>query len=471
MRERLRGVCREGVLRKERERPLQEKRASERYDSALGGAKEGRGGVIIYCEKVMKTFQKICFLVLGLSVVVAGAWYASGSRTIGEVKLPSIPKQNCLEHNKAKHMPKTQEELASYKKAYFAGGCFWCTESDLEKALGVVEVVSGYAGGEMPNPTYRDVTSEKSGHRETGEVYYDGEKTNYENLVHYYLLHIDPTDADGQFYDRGESYQAVIFYQSEEERLTAERALRELDEAKIFDRPVAVRVLPYKNFYTAEDFHQNYAAENTLHYCAYRESSGRDAFLKKYFGDQSWEERVKKTPVSRVSSTPLAEEAGRAAGHFDFSGYAKPSGEELKAKLEALAYEVTQEEGTEKPFENAYHDYHAPGIYVDILSGEPLFSSVDKYDSGTGWPSFVKPIDNQYIVEKADWGLFGKRTEIRSRYGDNHLGHVFSDGPKERGGLRYCMNSAALRFIPEDSLEKEGYGSLLPLVTQDHNRS
>jgi peptide methionine sulfoxide reductase msrA/msrB len=132
---------------------------------------------------------------------------------------------------------------------------------------------------------------------------------------------------------------------------------------------VAVRVLPYKNFYTAEDFHQNYAAENTLHYCAYRESSGRDAFLKKYFGDQSWEERVKKTPVSRVSSTPLAEEAGRAAGHFDFSGYAKPSGEELKAKLEALAYEVTQEEGTEKPFENAYHDYHAPGIYVDILSG------------------------------------------------------------------------------------------------------
>ncbi len=175
-----------------------------------------------------------------------------------------------------------------YKRAYFAGGCFWCTESDLQKATGVVEVVSGYAGGVIVNPTYSDVTSEKSGHRETVEVYYDEKMTTYEKLVQYYLMHIDPTDDGGQFYDRGESYQSVIFYLSEEERLIAEKSLRELDEAKVFDAPVAVRVLPYKNFYTAETYHQNYAEDNTIKYCAYRESSGRDAFLKKYFDTKSW---------------------------------------------------------------------------------------------------------------------------------------------------------------------------------------
>ncbi|PJA85312.1 MAG: peptide-methionine (S)-S-oxide reductase, partial [Candidatus Moranbacteria bacterium CG_4_9_14_3_um_filter_45_14] len=172
-------------------------------------------------------------------------------------------------------MKKTAEELTQYKRAYFAGGCFWCTESDLQKAPGVREVVSGYAGGTVVNPTYSDVTSEKSGHREAVEIYYDGDITTYENLVHYHLMHIDPTDAGGQFYDRGESYQAVIFYTSEEERLVAERNLQALNNAQIFSKPVAVKILPYKNFYSAEEYHQNYAEENTVKYCAYRESSGR----------------------------------------------------------------------------------------------------------------------------------------------------------------------------------------------------
>lgn len=193
-----------------------------------------------------------------------------------------------------KPMKKTPEELAQYRRAYFAGGCFWCTESDLQKATGVVEVISGYAGGDLVNPTYSDVTSETSGHREAVEIYYDGKVTTYENLVRYHLMHIDPTDEGGQFYDRGESYQPVIFYGTEEERLVAERALRELAKAKIFDKPLAVKVLPYKNFYKAEEYHQNYAEENTIKYCAYRESSGRDAFLKKYFGTKSWEELVGK---------------------------------------------------------------------------------------------------------------------------------------------------------------------------------
>ncbi len=419
----------------------------------------------------MNISRNVIFLLLGVCVASGGVWYAKGHRTLGEVKIPSVPKQSCLEHNQEKHMQKTQTELASFGRAYFAGGCFWCTESDLQKALGVAEVVSGYAGGEVVNPTYSDVTSEKSGHREAVEIYYDREQTSYEKLVQYHLMHIDPTDTGGQFYDRGESYQAVIFYQSEEERLMAEKALGELDAAKIFDTPVAVRVLPYKNFYTAEEYHQNYAEENTIKYCAYRESSGRDTFLKKYFGNKSWQEVVG-TRISEQAKmlTPTQSKEGSSAPK-NFSHYVKPSEEELRAKLTELEYEVTQEEGTERPFDNAYNDNHTSGIYVDIVSGEPLFSSDDKYESGTGWPSFVKPIDPQFIVEKVDKGLFSTRTEIRSKYGNNHLGHVFADGPKERGGMRYCMNSAALRFVPKESLEKEGYGNFLSQVdAQNINR-
>lgn len=236
-------------------------------------------------------------LIFGGMVVVlvfAGVSFFGRSGDETTLKIPSIPKQSCLEHNTEKHMKKSQEELAQYKRAYFSGGCFWCTESDLQKAPGVAEVVSGYAGGSVVNPTYSDVTSEKSGHREAVEIYYDGKMTTYENLVRYHLMHIDPTDAGGQFYDRGESYQAVIFYTTEEERLVAEKALQELGDAQVFAKPVAVRVLPYKNFYTAEEYHQNYAEENTVKYCAYRESSGRDAFLRKYFGDKSWDELLRK---------------------------------------------------------------------------------------------------------------------------------------------------------------------------------
>ncbi|MGB4942781.1 MAG: peptide-methionine (R)-S-oxide reductase MsrB [Candidatus Moraniibacteriota bacterium] len=402
----------------------------------------------------MKQLTSVAVFVLGGCLLVGGIWYANQIWTAGVVKIPSIPKQSCLDHNNGQHMKKTPAELAQYERAYFAGGCFWCTESDLQKAEGVIEVVSGYAGGTVVNPTYSDVTSEKSGHREAVEIYYDGKRTTYENLVHYYLMHIDPTDDGGQFYDRGESYQAVIFYGSEEERLVAEQALRELDEAKIFDKPVAVRVLPYKNFYTAEEYHQNYAEENTIKYCAYRESSGRDTFLKKYFGMKTWEELVGKRVVMGQNDTQNA----------DFSKFMKPNDAELRSRLTDIQYEVTQEEGTEKPFQNAYDSNHAAGIYVDILSGEPLYSSADKFDSGTGWPSFVKPIDTRSIVEKPDTGFFSTRTEIRSRYGDNHLGHVFTDGPAERGGLRYCMNSAALRFIPKEEMEQAGYGQYLSAV-------
>lgn len=411
--------------------------------------------------------RRIYFIVLSALVgliLVGGYWYMKGTRTVGEVKIPSIPKQSCLDYSQRKHMKKSPEELAQYKRAYFSGGCFWCTESDLQKATGVVEVVSGYAGGTVVNPTYRDVTSEKSGHREAVEIYYDEHVTTYADLVHYHLMHIDPTDPAGQFYDRGESYQAVIFYRSEEERLIAEQAIRELDSAKVFEKPVVVKVLPYKNFYPAEEYHQNYAEENAVKYCAYRESSGRDAFLKKYFGTRSWEELVGKDGMMNREPVQAAASGDKESKDLDFSRYVKPSDAELRATLSDIQFTVTQKEGTEPPFRNDYNDHHAAGIYVDILSGEPLYSSADKYDSGTGWPSFVKPLDARYIVEKVDRGFFNTRTEIRSRYGDNHLGHVFTDGPVERGGLRYCMNSAALRFIPREEMEQLGYGQYLSAI-------
>lgn len=384
-------------------------------------------------------------IVFAVIISVVFLYWNSNKNLIG-LKIPSIPQKSCLEEQANKHMTKTKEELTQYKRAYFAGGCFWCTESDLQKAPGVVEVVSGYSGGDLVNPTYADVTSETSGHREAVAVYYDDKATTYEKLVQFHLMHIDPTDGGGQFYDRGESYQAVIFYSTPEEKAMAEKAIQQLDNARVFDQRVAVRVLPFKNFYTAEDYHQDYAQNNAVKYCAYRESSGRDSFLEKYFGGKTWE--------------GLVGDKGEVMS-LDFSRYKKPSDAELKAQLTAVQYNVTQRESTEKPYDNSYNDHQAAGIYVDIVSGEPLFSSGDKYESGTGWPSFVKPIDPRYIVEKVDKGFFTTRTEVRSRYGDNHLGHVFPDGPQDRGGLRYCMNSAAMRFVPKEAMEKEGYGKYL----------
>ena len=227
--------------------------------------------------------MKLIMVVVGIVGLFLGYFFINHfwpREIFREIKIPSIPRESCLKHNLEKHMEKTNKELEQSQRAYFAGGCFWCTESDFQKAPGVVEVISGYAGGHVVDPTYSDVTSEKSGHRETVEVYYDPAKVSYRDLVRYYLMHIDPTDAGGQFYDRGESYQAVIFYQSEDERSIAIQSIQELEEAKIFDRPLAVRVLPYINFYSAEAYHQNYSEQNTTKYCAYRESSGRDAFLK-----------------------------------------------------------------------------------------------------------------------------------------------------------------------------------------------
>ena len=323
----------------------------------------------------------------------------------------------------------------NYREIWLAGGCFWGLEAYLDKLNGVVYTDVGYANGNTENPTYEQVCNSNTGHAETVYVQYDPKRIDLATLLTYFFKVVDPTSVNRQGNDRGVQYRSGVYYKDSEDLAVINRVIA-LEQSK-YKEKIATEVVPLRNYYVAEAYHQKYLEKNPNGYCHI------DLTI------------LDKDPMAKNNT--LEKESGNAI-------YIKPSSEEIKKKLTVMQYQVTQKDGTEPPYVNEYWNNHEDGLYVDIVTGEPLFSSKDKYDSGTGWPSYTNPITSDAVVKKVDKSLFMDRVEVRSRIGGSHLGHVFDDGPKDRGGLRYCMNSAALRFIPLGKMAAEGYGDFIPLV-------
>lgn len=388
--------------------------------------------------------KRVIMLILGFALFCV-LWfisYATFSRAISV----ATPTPQALESRV------TSGEAANI---ILAGGCFWCTESEFNHEAGVIGAYSGYVRKKdlvSETPTYLSVSNGIVKARESVRVIYDASVISHEEILLRYFKHIDPTDGGGQFADRGYQYTPAIYYTTEEQKIIAQDFIKRLALSGRFVQPIAVELLPMtqNEFFNAEEYHQDYKDKNPIRYNAYREASGRNAFIRKY-----WNNEAPSTKTIFMTENTTQKPW-------------KSFTEEMKRKrleeLTPLQYKVTQDEGTERPFDNEYADNKVPGIYVDVVSGEPLFLSTDKYDSGTGWPSFVRPISEDAITTHEDKRLFTSRTEVKSAIAASHLGHVFEDGPRDRGGLRYCMNSAALTFIPKEEMERKGYGEYVELL-------
>lgn len=390
-----------------------------------------------------KNYIKYSLLAAGLFSLCSCS--AKGSAT-SQTDLENIHSESNYTLNK-----NTEMERTDMKTIYLAGGCFWGTEHFLSMVHGVIEAEVGYANSNVPNPSYREVCTGRTGAAETVKVIYNPKEISLPFLLSLYYKTIDPTSLNKQGNDRGTQYRTGIYYTDPAERPVIEESLEQLQ--KNYNKPLAIEVGPLKNFYPAEDYHQDYLDKNPGGYCHINPSLFKMA------------REIRDTTLLNSNSQQTVD-TNKNVGSLERT-YTKPSDKELRQNLTPLQYQVTQNAATERPYSNEYEKEFRPGIYVDVVTGEPLFLSTDKYESGCGWPAFSKPITADVVKGYVDTSHGMNRIEVRSKSGDSHLGHVFNDGPADKGGLRYCINSASLKFIPLADMEKTGYGDLIPLVKEN----